>query len=513
MQKIILKLKIFVFIALIVTSCNKFDKKKSSNPNIVYKNIEETKNVVKPKDTVIQVIDTFTNSFARFIAGLPTEKYANFQEQDFYKKYILEVEKAWNKVKTNDIDKITKWTLENNITNANDTLTLFYPFSGPDFLFANAFFPYCKNYILFGLENPGSIPDLNTSDAETIAAYLENLRLSLRYINELGFFVTKQMKEDFKNKLFDGSLHIILFYLAKYGYEIDDFQPFYLNDYGEIVNQNEILMTSKKVQGTKIIFKTNETPKTLYYFQLDVANINLIDKMEFTYFLNSFKNKISYLKSASYLLHQNTFSIVRNIVLNQSIKILEDDTGVPFEYVNNDNFEVDVFGNYSKTIDLFKTRYQNDLKSAISGKTENTKLPFTIGYNAEFNETVLIFAKAKKYNSSNFILDTSKTEQFVVKNENAEITENEEVIYSVQFKISWDKLNAEAPEFEGMTNLDYYYEGNYYKYTMGKEKTEADCKKLLELAVNKGYKDAFITAFYKGKRISLEEAAKIILVK
>jgi len=498
----------FCIICLIVLfSCNS-DKNNTFVNNIKYKNIE--KNDVEVLKLEIVEIDTFTNSFAQFIAGIKTSKYSEYQENEYFKKHITEVEKSWNKVKTENLDKISKWTVDNNITNTNDTLTLFYPFSGPDFLFANAFFPYCKNYILFGLENPGSIPDLNNSDNETIAAYLENLRFSLRYINELGFFVTKQMKEDFKNKLFDGSLHIILFYIAKYGYDIVDFQPFYLNDYGEIINQDEILMTSKKVQGTRIDFKVNDVVKSLYYFQLDVSNINLIDNMEFTYFVNSFKNKITYLKSASYLMHEKTFSIIRDIIINQSIKILEDDTGIPFENLNTDDFEIDVFGDYTKTISLFKTRYQDDLKSVMSSNDNSKKLPFTIGYNAQFDETVLIFAKSKKYFASNSDITNNEKTEVEVKDENKEIANNEDVIYSVQFKISWDKLNPEDKDFEGMPNLDYYFEGNYYKYTMGKEKSETDCKNLLEIAKNKGYNDAFVAAFYKGKRISLEEAAKIV---
>jgi len=37
---------------------------------------------------------------------------------------------------------------------------MFYMFSGPDFLYADAFFPEATTYVMAGLEPPGQIPDL-----------------------------------------------------------------------------------------------------------------------------------------------------------------------------------------------------------------------------------------------------------------------------------------------------------------------------------------------------------------
>ena len=36
--------------------------------------------------------------------------------------------------------------------------TLFYPFSGPDALMMNVFFPYNSTYVMVGLEPPGTLP-------------------------------------------------------------------------------------------------------------------------------------------------------------------------------------------------------------------------------------------------------------------------------------------------------------------------------------------------------------------
>lgn len=40
----------------------------------------------------------------------------------------------------------------------------------------------------------------------------------------------------------------------------------------------------------------------------------------------------TYLKGASYLLHRNSFSLIRNIILDQSEQVIQDDSGVPFKW-------------------------------------------------------------------------------------------------------------------------------------------------------------------------------------
>ncbi len=55
--------------------------------------------------------------------------------------------------------RIRAWSSAN-LTAARPTM--FYMFSGPDFLYANAFYPNAKTYVLSGLEPVGTVPDLTT---------------------------------------------------------------------------------------------------------------------------------------------------------------------------------------------------------------------------------------------------------------------------------------------------------------------------------------------------------------
>ena len=57
---------------------------------------------------------------------------------------------------------------------------LFYMFSGPDFLEANAFFPNATTYVMAGLEPTGPIPDLTKASRESLASGMRGIEVSLR---------------------------------------------------------------------------------------------------------------------------------------------------------------------------------------------------------------------------------------------------------------------------------------------------------------------------------------------
>lgn len=84
------------------------------------------------------------------------------------------------------------------------------------------------------------------------------------------------------------------------------------------------------------------------------------------------------------------------------------------------------------------------------------------------------------------------------------------VVFKVQFLVSKSPLKPSSPDFKGLTNVDYYLHGGMCKYTYGNEDSmEAANQKVKEL--NKlGFKDCFVVAFVDDKRITIEEAKKLL---
>ena len=82
------------------------------------------------------------------------------------------------------------------------------------------------------------------------------------------------------------------------------------------------------------------------------------------------------------------------------------------------------------------------------------------------------------------------------------------VVFKVQIFALPDKLGPNDPKYAGLKNVDKYFEGNLWKYTVGSEKKFADIQTVLKTTKEK-FPDAFVIAFKDGKKISVPEARKL----
>ena len=79
-------------------------------------------------------------------------------------------------------------------------------FSGPDFLYANIFFPKASTYVLSGLERVGPIPDVAKLKGNALSAALGHLKTSLRYMLGHSYFITSQMGSHLSRGQLNGTL-------------------------------------------------------------------------------------------------------------------------------------------------------------------------------------------------------------------------------------------------------------------------------------------------------------------
>ena len=81
-------------------------------------------------------------------------------------------------------------------------------------------------------------------------------------------------------------------------------------------------------------------------------------------------------------------------------------------------------------------------------------------------------------------------------------------VYKVQFMSLKSPLKKNDKRLKEYTNVDYYTENGICKYTCG---DTTDYNEIIKTRneVQKKYKDAFVIAFYKGKKISVKEAREI----
>jgi len=83
------------------------------------------------------------------------------------------------------------------------------------------------------------------------------------------------------------------------------------------------------------------------------------------------------------------------------------------------------------------------------------------------------------------------------------------VDYRVQFYISTRLVRNVATRFKSIPDVSYYKQKGIYKYTSGHFSKFSRVVLHQSFVRSKGYRDAFVVAFYQNRRISLNKAKVI----
>lgn len=330
--------------------------------------------------------NSYYNNFARSVAGMMPDTSGSFNvliKKPSWEKYAASADSSWKKVYKNSLDKIKLWA-DTELTDINNsTNTLFYPFSGPDFMYANVFFPNAKTYIMFGLERPGSVPNLNKMSEANLTQFFASVNQSIEDILSLSFFKTIKMSSQLNNANVDGVLPILLLFMARTGNSITDVNSAYIDNTGKIAVNDTLFPTksgSRFGKGIEVSFFKSEKDtaiRKVYYFSADLTEQGLAANQPVKLYLQKLDTGVTtFLKSASYLLHNNLFTTVRNTILTKSKAILQDDSGIAYHFFDKKKWSFTLYGAYDKPIDVFSYCYQKDLNTeyALGAK------PFTFKY-------------------------------------------------------------------------------------------------------------------------------------
>jgi hypothetical protein len=205
-----------------------------------------------------------------------------------------------------------------------------------------------------------------------------------------SFFITKKMKTDLKDGRLTGTLPILYVFLARSGKTIREVSYVTLDENGA-VQPAAAPLKSGPANGVKIVFaKGDGPPRTLYYFSTDLSDGG-VKRSGFLQFCDGLGTGDSLLKSASYLMHSNAFTKVREFVLSKSLAVVQDDSGIPVRFFDARDWELRPFGNYLGPISLFPNRSQPAMRELFrKGRAE--PLDFGIGYRWRPRESNLLLA-------------------------------------------------------------------------------------------------------------------------
>jgi len=329
---------------------------------------------------------------ARFLAGLSVDatELEPLAREESWQTHASAFHRAWLDLDERQLSQIRNWMPATLNYIYEDDNPLFYMFSGPDFLYANSFFPNANSYILCGREPVGSLPDVTSLSSEARASAMGNLRTAMNAILSFSFFITADMKNDLSQTQLSGTIPVLYVFLARAGCRITQAELVKLNEAGELTTEKS------KTPGVKITFiGTTGKTQTLYYFTTDLSNWGIKSNPAFMEFCKKQGQGNSFVKAASYLMHMDEFSSVREFLLSNSRNIMEDDSGIPLKYFSQDQWMVTLYGHYLGPIELFKQHFQTDLDLAFRSGGAG-ELPFGMGYQWRPGVSSLIVGTAYK---------------------------------------------------------------------------------------------------------------------
>ena len=330
---------------------------------------------------------------ARFLAGMPpspNSPLTPLTRESSWQQHAKHFDAAWAGLDNGQLGKVRAWTGRNMTASRQP---VFYMFSGPDFLYADAFFPNASVYVLSGLERTGPIPDVTKLRGNALASGLGHLKVSLRQMMSHSYFITSQMGSHLSRGQLNGTLPLLYVFLARSGKTVRDVSYVQLEPDGA-VKPFEASGPTATPRAVKIVFSSSGGPEqTLYYFSTNLANDG-VAKSGFLKFCETLGTGNSFVKSASYLLHSGGFASVREFMLKNSTHILQDDTGIPVSHFKEEGWSLRPFGWYTRPIAVFSRNYQPRLKVLFDQGKPGT-LDFGIGYKWRAGQSNLMLATRK----------------------------------------------------------------------------------------------------------------------
>ncbi|MGI4738723.1 MAG: hypothetical protein ACRYG7_26430 [Janthinobacterium lividum] len=336
---------------------------------------------------------------ANYLGGLPPQSgtpLANLAAQPAWQYFAKDQDKSWAKYRATHTDPMQRWAATELDSVRQASPTLFYPFSGPDFLNAFTLFPTSSTYVLIGLEPVGNIP---TPDNLANPVLLGAVKKSLWSVLNFSFFRTNDMAIDLKSVNLDGAVPLIMLFAARTGNHLQSVRPVQLDAHGQLQEATDTTRAAgaKVIPGAELKLQAADgTEKTIYYFSADLSDWKLGTKSAPLTYVRSLGPLTTYVKSATYLMHKNYFSKIRNLVLERSNYLLQDDSGIAMKYFPKSAWQFTYYGTYKRPINLFAKQYQPELTTAYHDSLHRARpLPFGTGYNWRQTDSNLLLAKRR----------------------------------------------------------------------------------------------------------------------
>jgi len=382
--------KLIIFLAFLPIAAYS-NNQKPVNTNTITDTTAKVKRITFPYDTL-------TDNRVAFISGMAygnTECLGTLDKTTKWKSFSVAMDSMFEKIETNRLQKMRVWA-DNELVSNQAPTTVFYPFSGPDFLNANVFFPNAQNYIMIALEPIGEIPNLCKMKPVGVNNYINNVNRSLSDIFKRSYFITMKMMGVLNKDSVNGTVPLIALFMKRTGHNIVAIKPIGVDINGKWHYMDNLKDMKGITKGVKIDFVdiNSNKPQSVFYFKTDISDNGLNVNPGFRKYLSQLPPSYTYLKAASYLMQWKEFSMIRNTIFDKSDCILQDDSGIGYQYFDKTKWDIRLYGKYQKPNKEFGNINEPLLAKAYKDSVYRP-VPFILGYNWRTKSINMLYAVKK----------------------------------------------------------------------------------------------------------------------
>ncbi len=255
--------------------------------------------------------------------------------------------------------------------------TVFYPFSGPDFVTVARVFPGAERYVLVAIQKARQPAQLENMNAVQRAAFEKKLGGAWEKFGKLGYFRTLDLNDDQREGSGGvGTTTILMAFAARLGYEVTAVTPLGFNpDKGEW----EAAASENRSGSVRLSLLQDGRRVTLDYISLDLSDSALKAAEPKTAWIRQMAAHPLLLKAASHLLQQPNFTVLRDALVATAPMVVQDETGLDYRDLRKIG-PVRLYGKFSQTHRLFTTTAQPELAAAYRADKAPRELPFAFSY-------------------------------------------------------------------------------------------------------------------------------------
>lgn len=291
---------------------------------------------------------------------------------------------AWARYQTTIGDPLVEWVRS---APSNDvTGTVFYPFSGPDFVTLTQIFPNANRYVMVALQTAGRPANPTAMSNARAAAFQQKFLQEWIKFSHLGFFRTLDLNQDQVDEDAGiGVSTIIKTFAIHTGFEVTRVVPIAFNPQSMVFEETE----TGNWRSVRFFAVKEGRPVIIDYISLDLSDGSLASRADLQAWLAKEASNPVLIKAASHLLQESYFSVLRDILAQRATMIVQDETGLEYDELVQVG-PVDLYGWFLRPHRLFNPNKQRSLAKAYVDRASEVKtLPFAFSYNKDKDRNCL----------------------------------------------------------------------------------------------------------------------------